>query len=438
MHRFKIGIATALLLLVSLGILSLGRQPETQTESLTKRTSPSQSENKIDPEQAKIYRLRQERVRVQIRDYFTKALAAKHIVGAGVSIVQGDSILLLEGFGKRNVMESTSSIDGQTLFRLGSLSKGFAGVLATDLREEGKIDWDDTVRSYLPEFQLGDSVNTEKITLAHILSHTSGTPYHSFTNLVEAGLPLSTIAKRFKEVAPISDPGAMYSYQNAMFALCGEIMEQVTGQDIATLLTTRFFTPLGMKGTTTDYHTLINSTNVALPHTRRGKGWVPRKLSNSYHNAIAAGGINASSEDMAKWMRFLLGHNPQVMESSELAQAFAPRVEVNIGRKYYKRWPGHVASHYGFGWRNHTFEDENTGARETVWHHGGSVNHFRNEIALYPQADLGICVLINGPSKLAGTVIPDLRAIVRKVYEKTAATSTDTLPQSTAALSFEE
>ena len=57
-----------------------------------------------------------------------------------------------------------------------------------------------------------------------------------------------------------------------------------------------------------------------------------------------------------------------------------------------------------------------------MWHHGGSVNNYRNEIAVYPEADMGICVLLNSNSRIARTVIPDLYKIVEEVYGKSTTT----------------
>lgn len=385
-----------------------GTGPEKTEPALLKKDI---AKNAVD---TKEYEADKQRLNAALSAYFKKAIASGEIVGAGVSIVKGDSIVLAEGFGKRNYNEN-DLVDGETVFRLGSLSKGFAGVLATDLKNEGYIEWKDRVIDYLPQFQLGDKDNTSKITLANILSHTSGTPYHSFTNLVEAGLPMETIASRFKEVAPISKPGAMYSYQNAMFALCGEIMRKATGKEISTSLKNRFFTPLGMCSTSMDYNTLKQTINVAMPHAKKGKGWRTLKLTDNYFNAIAAGGINASAHDMARWMRFLLGHNPEVLEPSTIKEAFTPFIEITGHHKYYHKWPGHEKSFYGFGWRIHKFTEDN-GSEKTIWHHGGSVNNYRNEIAVYPEEDLGICVLMSNNSKIARTVIPDLYQIVKEVY----------------------
>ena len=436
MHRLKILVGAALFVFTFFTLMALSSSKTLNTEeSNTTFSTQIQKKATVDPKLAVQYQLQQRELKIAVAAYFGKALKSGDIIGAGISIVKGDSIILSDGFGKRSV-DTKEKIDGETIFRLGSLSKGFAGVLAADLKNEGKLDWDDKVSDYLPQFQLGDQNNTDKIKLAHILSHTSGTPYHSFTNLVEAGLPMNKIAGRFNEVTPISSPGEMYSYQNAMFALFGEITKKATGKDIGTSLQNRFFKPLGMHTACTDYETLVQNKNVALPHAKGRNGWRSKKLTDHYDNAVAAGGINASALDMAKWMRFLLGHNPGILNKAALAEAFEPCVEINIGRKYYKRWPGHVSSHYGFGWRIHKFEDEVTEDMTTMWHHGGSVNSFRNEIAIYPETDLGICVLLNSNSKLARTVIPDLQKIVEAVFSKPSENLPETI-KGTATLTFD-
>ena len=146
----------------------------------------------IDLKALKLYKEQQQELKAALDAYFKKAMASGELVGAGVSIVLGDSIVVSDGFGKRNI-KLNDAVDGETVFRLGSLSKGFAGVLAARLKHEGLLQWSDKVSDFIPEFQLGN--HTTDITLANILSHTSGVPYHSYTNLVEAGLPLTEIAK---------------------------------------------------------------------------------------------------------------------------------------------------------------------------------------------------------------------------------------------------
>ena len=433
MRRFKILAGTALVLLIFIITVSVN----SSISSIAPKELASVKDpmtNLLDLKEQYMYAMQQQELRLAIQAYFNKAIASGDIVGAGVSIVKGDSIVISDGFGKRNAYLQ-ENVDGNTVFRLGSLSKGFTGILAANLKSEGKLDWGDKVSDYIPDFSLGNESNTNKITLATILSHTSGAPYHSYTNLVEAGLSIADIASRFKEVAPISDPGSLYSYQNALFALSQEMMLEATGQTINTSLSDRFFNPLEMCSTSTDYESLVNTENVALPHSKRRYGWRPKKLRNNYYNAVAAGGINASASDMGKWLRFLLGYNPEIMSKSAIQEAFEPFIEIKGRSKYYQRWPGHIASYYGFGWRIHKFQEDYTKAEKTIWHHGGSVNDFRNEIALFPEADLGICVLLNSNSRLSKTVIPDLYKIVKKVYDQhTKKITFSTIPYRSASL----
>ncbi|MDB4292846.1 beta-lactamase family protein [Maribacter sp.] len=413
MGRFKILAGVALALALLFLIFKGGANdvvPQAGPDALTKA-----KEDSVNKAGVQRYHLGQERLKAALSIYFDKAITSGDIVGAGVSIVLGDSILISAGYGKRNSSEK-AKVNGETVFRLGSLSKGFAGVLAADLKAEGKLKWEDKITDYIPEFQLGDSENTAKIKISHILSHSSGTPYHSFTNLVEAGLPMADIAKRFHEVNPQNEPGLQYSYQNAMFALAQEIFLKTAGADVKMVLQNRFFTPLGMTTVSMDHETLVQGVNVAVPHGKGGAGWRNLPLKDRYYNAVIAGGIDASALDMAKWMRFLLGHNQEVMKKEAIAESFQPVIALRDNNKYYQRWSGHLKSAYGFGWRIHTFEDVDTKEDVTIWHHGGSVNNYRNEIAIYPKADLGICVLLNSNSSLASTVIPDLYALVKRSY----------------------
>lgn len=368
----------------------------------------------VDENKLQLYNLRKERLKKALSEYFNKAIRNGAIVGAGVSVVKGDSIIISGGYGKRKAY-GEKEVDGNTVFRLGSLSKGFTGVLAANLKAEGKLAWDDKITDYIPEFRLGTLRNTANVKLEHILSHTTGTPYHTFTNLIEEGWSMDLIAKRFKQVRPLSQPGKEYSYQNAMFALSQAVVQKSTGKKIETLLEERFFKPLGMNNMSTNHIDLLNTENKALPSVRRKRGWQRKPLTERYYNAIAAGGVNASAEDMAKWMRFLLGYNPEVMKAKDFKEVFNPYVSFKNNRKYYQKWQGHLKSSYGFGWRIHELQ-ETDNKKITIWHHGGSVNNFRNEIAIYPDVDLGICVLLNSQSKITKTLVPDLYNLVKEIY----------------------
>ncbi len=354
-----------------------------------------------------------------IQAYFDQALHQNQIVGASVAIVKCDSIIHLGGYGNRNSTKK-DIVNEETIFRIGSLSKGFAGILAGICVEEGLLNWEDKVVNYIPNFQLGSKEQTESVTLSHVLSHSTGLPYHSFTNLVEDGVPIRKIVNQFKELVPVAKPGGIYSYQNAVFALSGTIVEQVTGKSFREVLQEKIFDPLHMSSASSSYETLVQSNNIAEPHQRVSHGWEPMKLNKKYYsNAIAAAGINASARDMGEWIKFLLGSNPEVMMPSSMQDVFTPKIQVGGRRQYYQKWSGYSSSFYGYGWRIHNFVDSQTNDPSTIVHHGGSVNNYRSEIAIFPEEDLGICVLFNSQNSLARTCIPDLHKIIQEIMKTT-------------------
>ena len=150
---------------------------------------------------------------------FQTLLTQTKTPGAGLVIVKDTSILHLSGHGMKAAF-SNDSVDINTVFRVGSLSKGFAAVLAGILVEKGALKWTDKVNQYIPEFVLKDSLQSERVNLIHLLSQSSGLPYHAYTNLVEAGLDVRQITRELKKVNLIAKEGEIYAYQNAAYSIC--------------------------------------------------------------------------------------------------------------------------------------------------------------------------------------------------------------------------
>ena len=408
----KIGVLTFISFLAILCI-SVNTIPEKEESSLSTTVYPKDITTIKSKKELAIRKIRKQQLITALQTYFDQAIQRKKIIGASVSIVKCDSMIFSGGFGERKA-GSDQKVDANTIFRIGSLSKGFAGVLAGIQVEKGMMNWNDKVSGFYPEFHLKNAQITSQITLDKILSHSSGVPRHSFTNLVEDGLSLEDISSEFKVLIPVGDPGTIYSYQNAIYALSGGMMEKRTRKTMSQLLKEDIFEPLQMTSASSDYESLVKSENIAFPHSKRGGRWRTKKINQKYYNAVAAGGINASATDMAKWMRFLLGHDQQVLSSSTLNDVFKEHIVIPGRSKYYQRWKGHVSSHYGFGWRVHSFKNDE-GSEEKVLHHGGTVSNYRSEIALFPDSDLGICVLFNSPTRLARNVIPELKEVVMQV-----------------------
>ena len=330
---------------------------------------------------------------------FQTILNQTNTPGAGLAIVKDTSVIYLSGHGLKAAF-STDSVDINTLFRIGSLSKGFAAVLAGTLVESGELAWTDKVRKFVPEFVLKDSLQSERVNLIHLLSQSTGLPYHAYTNLVEAGQDIKTIARALKKVNLISKEGEIYAYQNAAFSLIGPILEEVRQQPLETIFNQKLFNPLKIHNASTSYENLIDSDNVALPHRGGGSHWNNRPISKKYYNAIPAGGINASIADMAEWLQLLLGNRPEIISQKTLNEIFQPRINSRNRNRYFHDWPMVDEAYYGLGWR------VLTNPQDTFVYHGGYVNGYRGEILLFPKEKLGVCVLVNAPSELANKAIP--------------------------------
>ena len=332
--------------------------------------------------------------------HFQEVMDASNTPGAAIAIIKDNQVYYLNGFGVKN-NKTQEPIDINTVFRLGSLSKGVTATLTGVMVEKGILDWNAKVIDYLPEFELKDIEQTTKVNLKHLLSHTTGLPYHAYTNMIERGHDLSFINKHFKTVDLIAKEGEIYAYQNAVFSLIGEVMEVATGHHISDLLAMELFQPLGMANASASYEGLIESNNYSYPHAGGGSYWNKRKISKKYYNAIPAGGINASISDMSTYLQLVLGNRPDLLSESILDDLFEPLVNTRNKRKYFKRWPFVEESYYGLGHRVVTTDDD------ILIYHGGYVNGYKSEISFNRKDKIGICVLTNAPSELSGRSIPD-------------------------------
>ena len=341
--------------------------------------------------------------------FFSKEFKENNCPGAAVTIVKDSGIKWLKGYGVKEV-GTQDSVDINTVFRIGSVSKGFAAVITGIMIQKNVLNWDDKVKTHLSGFSLKDSVNTNELTIRHIISHTTGLPKHTYTNLLDRNVPYDDIVKLLVDVPAISAPGEVYSYQNVVFSLIGNILQKLTGKCYNSLVVEEIFEPLEMHNSSIDFYNLINSDNLARPHVRINNAYKSKKNSEKYFSVSPASGINMSISDMSKWLAALLGNNPDVVDPEVLNEIFKPHIKTYIKYKYRKYWKDLGDLHYGLGWRVFNYR-----GKEIIYH-GGYVNGYRAEVALCPKEAIGIAVLMNSSSKLAHKCIPQFFDIY---FEKT-------------------
>lgn len=319
--------------------------------------------------------------------------------GLAIAVVQDSTILMLKAFGVREV-GTNDSLNEHSVFRLASVSKCFAPLLTGLLVEEGTLNWNDRVVQHLPDFELKAKKNTDSLLLTHVLSHTTGLPYHTYTTLVEDGTDLPTMLGELKNVNIIADPGELYSYQNVAYSIIGEVIRSRTGKTYQQLMKERIFSPLRMNDASMSYDEIMHNENVAKPHLHWRKGWKTTKISDTYYNVGPAGGVNASISDMARWLMAMLGTKKNFVSSETLDKIFTPVVKAKTKNRYFRKWVGRSDSHYALGWRVLNFKND------TLLYHGGYVRGYRSEVAIDRRSRIAICVLSNGPGRLVDNSVP--------------------------------
>lgn len=335
------------------------------------------------------------------REYFENTLRSSNTPGAAMVIVKDSQIVFIKGYGPRYV-GGKDSIDIHTVFRIGSLSKGFAGVLTGILVQDSLFRWEDPVQKYYPDFTLRDRKQAARICLWHLLSHTTGLPYHAFTNLVEKDFSVPRIVTEYFPKAPVSGKeGEFYAYQNVALCVIEEVMLRKTGKSYPQILAEKIFKPAAMEHASCDFEGIQRCSDKTYPHLATGwGGWRADSISALYYNAAAAGGVNASIADMGEWLKILLGQRPDIVSNTTLDRVFHPVVKTDKERQIFSHWLRRDAASYALGWR--VLED----GQDTIIYHGGYVNGYKSEIAFNRKEGIGICVLFNAPTAMSSACVP--------------------------------
>jgi beta-lactamase class C len=327
-------------------------------------------------------------------DRFGRVVADERIPGAAWVVVHRGAIAGLGTHGHVDRQRSRP-IDPSTVFRIASVSKGFAGVLAALLAHEGRFELTEPVARYAPSFGFRDAT-TRRMTVQDVLGQRSGFVPNAYDNLIEAGRSRHEIYSRFAEIDPICPPGACYSYQNSVFSLVEDVVETSTSVPYPTLIRDRLFEPLGMDNASIGYDAFMQEDNRALPHLKTRSGWQLSSPRRTYYQVSSAAGINASILDMAQWAIAMLGHRDEVVPEPVIREVLTPRIRT--ARELRNRhWRDRLDdAHYGLGWRIYALD----GHRLAI--HSGWLAGYRAEIALSHDLDVGLVLLMNAESRAVG------------------------------------
>ena len=330
--------------------------------------------------------------------WLKRASDEKEIPGAALAIVSREEIIYLQTWGLRDVGAS-GLVQPESVFRIASMSKTFAGTSAAMLVDRDLQSWDAKLTDILPNLRLGNRTTSRNITLRHLASQSTGLMPHSYSNMLDDGVVYDKIRQKFHEIPTVCAPGKCYGYQNVVFSLIADVVEESAGLSYERFLEEEIFRPLGMTTASVGLNAYESDSNATAPHRLVRGSWRSTTTNPAYYSVAPASGINASILDMAIWVRANLGAFPEVMSPNFLAAVHQPVIATSHGN-YFNRWQNLDNAHYGIGWRIFDYNDLR------VVHHGGGVRGFRSEMAFVPERNVGMVLLFNAGSNLANDIVP--------------------------------
>ena len=331
------------------------------------------------------------------------AMQAVHAPGAVLALVCGDEVYV-QGYGLRHV-GSEAKVTPDTLFACASTTKAFTTMALSLLIDEKKAAWDDKVSKHLPAFRLADPLASENVTLRDLVTHRTGLPRH---DLLWYGSPWKPeeILRRVA-FAPLSEGfRAKYQYQNICFLAAGEAVREIACADsFPDFVHERIFVPLGMTANFSVGDTQ-NGPDFATPH-RREKGKTKIIPWLNMDNAHALGGLNASGNDLAKWLQFLLAggiapDETRLVSEESLRECWTPQMILPLDEETRTLYPNTVQVSYGLGWSIRDYHGHK------LISHGGAIDGFRANIAIVPDQKIGIAVVTNSAPSYLPEIVRNL------------------------------
>ncbi len=309
----------------------------------------------------------------QIDAIIENAINEIQLVGASGGVMRNNEVILARGYGYADLNKKVEATE-HTVYRIGSITKQFTALAIMVLVEQGKVNLNDIMLDYLPNYPQRD----HKVTIDQLLNHTSGiksyTDIEKFWEISERDLSRNEIVDLFSSEPIEFSPGENFQYNNSGYYLLGLIIENVSGMSYADFLKTNVWQPLEMFDT---YYLgkIKNVKNIATGYDHKDNGFVLARALGM-DNPFSGGSLGSSVLDLLKWQT-ALNENKLISR-----QSYNKMIEPGIltdGK--------HTTYGYGF------FMSNLNGHRKID--HGGTINGFRAQLSAYPDDGFTVTVLCN-------------------------------------------
>ncbi|RYY41951.1 MAG: class A beta-lactamase-related serine hydrolase, partial [Sphingomonadales bacterium] len=329
----------------------------------------------------------------------------KKIGAAGVSIaiVENGKTTLAKGWGVRKLGEA-GKVDGKTIFQTGSTGKAMTAAALAILVDEGKIAWDDPVIKHIPWFRMHDAWVTREMTVRDLLVHRSGLGLGQgdLMFVPRTYLTRKQTVERVAFLKPKTSFRSAYAYDNILYAVAGQLIEEVTGKTWEVFIRERLLRPGGMDEATSDSEDRFRVANRSWPHARLSgalRGLGPQQALDERdelgRNGAPAGGLALSAEDMAAWLKIQLAHGAlpdgkRLFSEAQALEMWNPVVTMPITQlppTLAPAMPNYQA--YALGWQVQDYRGHRIIA------HSGGVFGSITRVVIVPDKNIAFAIMMN-------------------------------------------
>jgi len=360
-HQFKIFSILAFPVIIILGFNACNSQADNSYESIIKGEIGNNIDKKLSP-------------------YIKNIITSYDLPGLAIGIVKDNEIVYAKAFGYKNI-ETKEPGTIRSLYHMASISKPFVATAIMQLVEQGKIDLDTSVTTYLPYFML-DGEQYNKITIRQMLNHISGMPDvhdYEWNNPVYDEGALERYVRSLSSEKMQAIPGERYAYSNMAFECLGDVIAKVSGMSFADYEKQYILNPTGMKESTFLKPEYLPE-NWAAPHMRivTTKVWEGYPY-NRMHGPSST--LHSNVLEMCDWAIINMNHgnyrNKSILDSISYDILWKPWFE--IGEENY----------VGLSWFLREYRDE-----KTIGHGGGDTG-FNTNFIMLPEKSIAVVVLCN-------------------------------------------
>jgi CubicO group peptidase (beta-lactamase class C family) len=310
-----------------------------------------------------------------------KEMARTLAPGAQIAVSRGGRIVWSRSFGCANV-ELDAPVEPTTRFRIGSVSKPLTAAAIGALVQDGKLDLDAPVQTYVPDFPRKAWPITTRQLAGHIagIRHYEGDEFaiREHYDTVRAGLAI------FEKDALLFQPGTKFSYSSYGWNLISAVIESASGEPFLTFMQKRVFTPAGMTHTSPDEAAPIipGRSRFYTRDEKTGRVENAPYVDNSYK--WAGGGFLSTAEDLVTFANSLLEGR---LLRPETVTLLWTSMKTSDGKE----------TDYGIGWS----VDRDQKGRRRVRHSGGAMGGTAN-LVIYPEERLVVALLVNSDESFTG------------------------------------